>query len=202
MKINYYGNPRLDVLKMLPEKNFKRIIEIGGGDFSTLKFLTCSGNSELWGVDLYDAKTRNIKFIQGSIEDKNTRDFIPDNYFDLLMANDVIEHLKDTEVFFRMASEKLADGGILLMSVPNVRQIRALYHIYIRGNFPREDAGLFDRTHLRWFCKKDVFVFADHNFRIIDCKSVGRLVPEFLSRTLIGEFLGLQNIFVFEKFKS
>jgi 2-polyprenyl-3-methyl-5-hydroxy-6-metoxy-1,4-benzoquinol methylase len=198
--INYYNNIREDVLKIIPAKNYQRLLEIGGGEFETLTKLADQYNAEAWGVDVYPCANKKINFVSGSIEDDATIEKIKDDSFDLIMANDVLEHLNDTEKFFATANKKLVNSGLLVLSVPNIRQIRSLYHIYINGTFPRFDSGLFDRTHLRWFCKKDVLDFSSrHSFKMIDFKSTGRLVPNLLSKTLAGEFLGLQNLFVFEK---
>ncbi len=136
--------------------------------------------------------------MQGSITDNDVQAALPDGYFDLIIANDVIEHIADTEGFLAILTRKLAPSGLIGLSVPNARQIRLGYHVLIRGTFPRTDAGLFDRTHLRWFCKRDVIALcAACELIPTDTQSVGRLVPNWLSRMGIAEFLALQNLFVF-----
>jgi 2-polyprenyl-3-methyl-5-hydroxy-6-metoxy-1,4-benzoquinol methylase len=123
---------------------------------------------------------------------------LPDGYFDLVIANDVIEHIADTEAFLAILTKKLAPDGLIALSVPNARQIRLTYHVLIRGTFPRTDAGLFDRTHLRWFCKRDVIALCSAcGLTMTDSQSVGRLVPRWISRAGVAEFLALQNLFVF-----
>lgn len=201
MKTSYYNNARLDVIEFLPKKNFQKILEIGGGEFETLNIISRQNNAEAWGVDLNQNQNKKIKFIKGSIENQEICALIPDIYFDLILANDVIEHLQNTEEFFNKISTKLITGGLLVISVPNIRQIRGLYHIYFRGTFPREDAGLFDKTHLRWFCKEDIIYLTKNKFqlKLVDHKSVGRLVPNLISHSILGELLGLQNLFIFEK---
>jgi 2-polyprenyl-3-methyl-5-hydroxy-6-metoxy-1,4-benzoquinol methylase len=201
-EINYYSNARVDTINLLPNKDIKNILEIGGGNFPTLDLLMNKYKANGWGIDIYQTNNENIKFIKGSIEDTEINQLIPNNYFDLIVANDVVEHLQNTELFFDTVYEKLNKGGMLIISVPNIRQIRAIYHIYIRGTFPRDDAGLFDRTHLRWFCKADVIKIVNDRsakLKLINTISVGRYVPKFLNKSIIGEFLGLQNIFLFEK---
>jgi len=203
MNIQYYDNLRHDVLGLVPDGSYQAILEIGGGEFGTLLKLAEKYDSETWGVDLFRNKGAPLdNFIEGSIEEEEIGKKIPDLYFDIIMANDVLEHLKNTESFFHVAYEKLKDDGLLIISVPNARQIRMIYHLMIRGSFPRHEAGLFDKTHLRWFCKKDIVNVCSPNFEIIDHKTVGRLVPNFISRSIIGEFLGLQNIFIMKKRKS
>lgn len=200
MKPSYYENIRHDVLSLIPNSRYKKILEIGGGEFPTLKSLVNQFDAEAWGVDLYDSSAEGIKFIRGSIEDLATQNELPDSYFDLIIANDVLEHLLDTESAFKVIYSKLSHGGLFVCSVPNIRQIRTIYHLVVKGKFPREDAGLFDRTHYRWFCRSDVICFGEGaNFKLLNYGSSGRLVPGFLQKTTLSEFLALQNLFVFIK---
>lgn len=196
----YYKNERVDVINIIPNVSYASILEIGGGEFPTLKRLKEKFNSEAWGVDIRQTSNTNINFIYGSIEDDNTLNQIPDNYFDLIVANDVIEHLVDTDKFFAAIFAKMKKGGFLALSVPNVRQMRSMFHILIKGNFPRHDAGLFDKTHLRWFCKRDILNIAEnHGFETVMTKSVGRIVPNIIQNMVIAEFLALHNLFLFKK---
>lgn len=200
MRPPYYQNIRNDVLELLPERSFQSILEIGGGEFPTLQFLLEKYQAVGWGVDIYESSVQGITFIRGSIEEKNTQDEIPDDYFDLIVANDVLEHLLDTQNALNVIYSKLRSGGLVALSVPNIRQVRAMYHILIKGTFPREDAGLFDRTHLRWFCRKDIMGFAEKaGFEVLDFGSSGRLVPSWLQRSALSEILALQNLFIFIK---
>lgn len=196
----YYSAVRSDVISIVPIKKYKRILEIGGGESNTLLELAKLNQSEGWAIDLINVKHKNIKAIKGSIEDETVAKKIPDQYFDLILACDLLEHLTDTDHFFSLMHKKLTKNGLLILSVPNIRQLRSLFYLFIKGSFPRYDAGLFDKTHLRWFCKKDVINFASNNrFTLVDYKSVGRFVPNMLNQSVISEFLALQNIFVFKK---
>lgn len=200
MQPAYYSNVRLDVLDLVPKKEYRRVMEVGGGEFSTLLAFNQDRSIERWGVDVYPCSNSSLTFIHGSIESASVQKKIPNRYFDLILANDVLEHLVDSDNFFNVCHQKLAANGCLILSVPNIRQLRALYQIFIRGTFPRNDAGLFDRTHLRWFCKRDVLsIAAGNDFRLIDFRSVGKLVPKVISRSLLAEFLALQHVFVFQK---
>lgn len=200
MRYPYYENMRQDVLALLPEHSYGRILEIGGGEFPTLRSMAESHNAELWGCDIYEPKTHGIRFVHGSIEHTGVRAQIPNAYFDLILANDVLEHLIDSEQFFETVFEKLKPGGLLACSVPNARQIRLIAALIFKGVFPRQDSGLFDRTHLRWFCRKDVISLANGaGFTLLTSGASGKLVPKFLQQSLYAEFLALQNLFVFCK---
>jgi 2-polyprenyl-3-methyl-5-hydroxy-6-metoxy-1,4-benzoquinol methylase len=197
---NYYSNIRFDILSLVPNREYQRILEVGGGDFLTLLELHKKYPAELWGVDIHKCNNEKIKFIKGSIESEVIKNTIPNNFFDLILANDVIEHLRYTEDFFIFAENKIKKNGFLLVSVPNIRQIRVFYQIFLKGTFPRNESGMFDRTHLRWFCKKDVIKMAnDFGFNLHNYRSVGRFVPNLINTSIFAEFLALQNLFVFVK---
>lgn len=196
----YYANPRHDVLATLPERSFERILEIGGGDFPTLLHVSEKSQAETWGVDIRPTEAPLDRFLLGSITDPSVRSELPDGGFDLIIANDVIEHVADTETFLRTLRELLVVDGIIAMSVPNARQVRLAFNLLVLGTFPRSDAGLFDRTHLRWFCRKDVEQAArDAGLKVISHRGTGRLVPSALARTGIAELLSLQNLFILGK---
>jgi len=196
----YYANARLDVVALVPKRSFSRILEVGGGDFPTLRKLGEDHQAEIWGVDVRRPETAFDNFVEGSITDPAVVARLPQDGFDLIVANDVIEHVEQTEEFFRVLHMMLRPGGLLALSVPNIRQIRTAYQIFVRGTFPRDDAGLFDRTHLRWFCRKDVITLATRaGFTLKDWRGSGRLVPPMFARITPAEFLALQNLFIFAK---
>lgn len=200
MAPDYFANARHDVLAMIPRRPRTRILEVGGGDFPTLRQAAAESGAEAWGVDVRDTATPLDRFLRGSINDPAIRAQLPDGGFDLIIANDVIEHIEDTEAFLETLHDAVAGDGLIAMSVPNARQVRFAFHVLIRGTFPREDAGLFDRTHLRWFCRKDVERLATMaGLQVVDRRSVGRVVPRFMARSSLAEFGALQNIFLFKK---
>jgi hypothetical protein len=45
----------------------------------------------------------------------------------------------------------LADGGVLVLSIPNVKHWTVLYPLLVKDRWTYEDAGLLDRTHVHLF---------------------------------------------------
>lgn len=83
--------------------------------------------------------------------------------FDVVVFADVLEHLRDPVAVLRQA----LPAGRAVVSLPNVAHWtgrRAL----LRGRFPREDHGLFDRTHLRFYTRESARELArEAGFRIV-----------------------------------
>lgn len=75
--------------------------------------------------------------------------------FDHIIFGDVLEHLRDPQRLLDEAAQRLAPGGTVLACIPNVQHWSVFIQL-VRGSWPREDGGLFDRTHLRWFALADM----------------------------------------------
>jgi 2-polyprenyl-3-methyl-5-hydroxy-6-metoxy-1,4-benzoquinol methylase len=71
--------------------------------------------------------------------------------FDLILCLDVLEHLRDPWVGLRRIREYLKPGGVLVTSIPNVRNFRVTLPLLFLGRFEYQESGLLDRTHLRFF---------------------------------------------------
>lgn len=70
--------------------------------------------------------------------------------FDLVLAADVLEHLRDPAACLRSLIPLLRPGGEILVSVPNVAHIDVRLEL-LRGRFDYRDNGLLDRTHVQMF---------------------------------------------------
>jgi SAM-dependent methyltransferase len=75
--------------------------------------------------------------------------------FDCIVAADVLEHLADPWDALRSAAGLLEPGGVVVVSLPNVRFFETFWQLGARGRWPRRDHGIFDRSHLRWFTLRD-----------------------------------------------
>ena len=48
----------------------------------------------------------------------------PQNYFDIILLNDIVEHLKDPEKALKSAYRILKKGGIMYITTPNLNSVR------------------------------------------------------------------------------
>jgi len=93
--------------------------------------------------------------------------------FDFVICADVLEHLRRPALLLRGLRPLLATGGRLVCSLPNSG------HAYFRwkvltGNFPAQDRGLFDRTHLHFYTWRGwLDLFRESGFRIESVRSSG-----------------------------
>lgn len=68
-----------------------------------------------WHTKKFGYKSSNVRFIKGYLEDLDKLD-IPDNYFDIIVSNCVINLVKDKEKVFKNAFQKLKVGGEMYFS--------------------------------------------------------------------------------------
>jgi len=154
---NYFSSARYEILNLLPQYS-EKVLEIGCGTGATLGWLKEIGRcKETTGIELMDdyaqiAKMNADRIITADIEEDNIS--FPDEYFDLILCLDVLEHLKDPwQVLEFIVKNWLIPGGILVVSLPNIRYRTILMDLLIRGHFQYQDIGILDRTHLRFFTK-------------------------------------------------
>lgn len=158
----YYSNVRLDLIGLLNcnEKGLK-VLEIGAAYGETLFYLKEKGiASECVGVDLFEDvnNKQNYKsidrFIFGNIEQIDLEEYF--DYFDLILLPDVLEHLLEPKPVLNKIKKYLKNDGKIIVSMPNIRHYSALVKIFINGDFRYEESGIFDYTHMRFYCRKNI----------------------------------------------
>jgi O-antigen biosynthesis protein len=91
------------------------------------------------------------RVIVGDVEDLGDRARIEAG-FDVVLLGDVLEHLVDPWDTLRFVRGLLADGGVAVVSLPNVAAWPVRLGL-LAGRFEYSDFGLLDRTHLRFFTR-------------------------------------------------
>ncbi len=154
---DYYKNVRLDLLSLLDFKKSFRVLEVGAGHGESLSYLKINNLAkEVVAIDIIKGEhNSNIdKFIVQQIEKVDLSAY--NNYFDVIILADVLEHLVEPQKTLEKLKKSLKNEGKILISLPNIRNIKSLYKIFFKGDFSYEERGIFDYTHLRFFCKKNI----------------------------------------------
>lgn len=102
------------------------ILDIGCHD-GTLLSLIKNRNNNFHGLEasdwgLEECKKRKINVQQYFFDDK-TRLSFSDNFFDVVIAGEIIEHIFDTDFFLEETGRVLKPGGRLLISTPNIASL-------------------------------------------------------------------------------
>jgi 2-polyprenyl-3-methyl-5-hydroxy-6-metoxy-1,4-benzoquinol methylase len=153
----YHGNIRHDILHLLGSPP-GRLLDVGGGLGATAAYAKEQlGAKRAVVVDAISAPGRNQvdEHYQGSLEDESLWERLAANEgpFDTILCLDVLEHLVDPWAAVSRCRDLLAQGGILIVSVPNLRHWNVTVPLLFAGKFNLRDNGIMDRTHLRWFVR-------------------------------------------------
>jgi glycosyltransferase involved in cell wall biosynthesis/cyclopropane fatty-acyl-phospholipid synthase-like methyltransferase len=127
-----------------------RVLDLGCGDGTLGGELRAAGH-EVTGVDIekLDPVTDRLdRFIAADL-DQGMPPEVGTGY-DVVLAADVIEHVRQPERLLREARDVLAPGGTVVASVPNFS------HWYPRlrvaaGRFDYDQRGILDTGHVRFF---------------------------------------------------
>ena len=152
----YYTNLRHEMAPFLPER-YWRVLEIGCGEGVFTQLL--SPEAEVWGVEMDAtsaavAKAHMHRVLVGPYDAVQAE--IPMHSFDLVVCNDVIEHLDDPWVFLRSVRKRMMPGGHIIASIPNMRHWEVLWQLLVRKDWRYVREGILDRTHLRFFTEKSI----------------------------------------------
>jgi len=163
---DYYQGSRPDIAQLLPQK-YTKVLEIGCGDGG---FSVNLEECVVWGIEpvlavAEIAQQKMDKVLIGTYE--SVYNELPDNFFDVVVCNDVIEHMVDPDNFLETIKSKLQPDACLIGSIPNVRYAWNLFGILIKKDWKYTDYGTLDRTHLRFFTDKSLRrLFSTHGFTI------------------------------------
>lgn len=153
----YHDNVRRDVFPYVP-RPAGSVLDVGGGVGATAAALKSEGYCDKIGViDLFapDVKQSGVDFsYSASLEDPEVLQKIKRDQgrFDTILCLDVLEHLFDPWKIIRELEELLAEGGCIVASIPNVQHYSVVGPL-LRGNWELKDAGILDRTHIRFFTR-------------------------------------------------
>lgn len=148
----YFRYERPEVVDAVPV-GARRILEIGCAAGMTGAAIKRRQECHLIGVErdpaaAAEARGRLDAVIEGDVEAMELP-FGPDS-FDAIVCADVLEHLRRPEDLLVALAGMLAPGGTLVASIPNIANIAVIAEA-AEGRFDYGDAGILDRTHLRFF---------------------------------------------------
>ncbi len=209
----YFATARSEILPFLPAK-VVRLLDLGCGTGATIALVRKERAVEWAGgieIDAPSAREARAHCERVFVRDAPTQPFdteIAPSSPDLVLCLDVLEHLGDPWTMVRCVSPLLAPGGRLILSVPNIRNWKFLWRLATQGDFHYRDAGVLDRTHLRFFVRETAielatcgglaivaaanaqpFTFPDARFLL--SKASGGRLDAFLAKALSDQFLGL-----------
>lgn len=175
---DYFAHARKEIEPLLPKK-CGRVLEIGCGSGATLGWLRQNHQAvRTVGIEIAETAAVQARVFADEVHclDFERHDLPGDEQtFDLVLCLDVLEHMVNPwAVVDRLATRYLATGGTLIVSLPNVRHYSVVLPLLLGGRWNYEDAGLLDRTHLRFFTKATAKALLSHSqFGPVSCTATG-----------------------------
>lgn len=122
----------LDVAKGTANKGGMNILDLGCGEETYIENLIKIGNNNLYGVDISDYVIDNHK---KAYRDHSNVEFIAcpaeqlpfdKGYFDLIICDELIEHVPKAEVLLDETARVIKKDGTLIISTPNRNRVSAI----------------------------------------------------------------------------
>lgn len=179
-RISYTGL-RADVISLI-NGTPANVLDVGCSNGVLLEHLKLyRGAAFTVGIELDQALAREAsrkidRTINADLDNLNNA--ILKNYrFDLIIFADVLEHVKKPEVVLCEILKSSSKNAQIIVSLPNVQHWTTIKNLLL-GQWPQNDRGLFDRTHLHFFTLLSIREMADRcgleiesvhrNYRIFD----------------------------------
>jgi len=202
--------PRIYIVSRWIGKN-KKILDVGCYNGLYAEIFK-NNNNEVYGIDAScDAvKEANKRGIKATVADLEGCFPYPKEFFDIIHAGEVIEHLYDTDDFVQECRRVLKKDGKLIITTPNTLSLprRILYFFGIGKFFEASNTFSTEKGsvgHIRFFTKKLLKDFIESkgfkmvaftsdfiNFPFFRSNFLARIKPTF-GRTLIGKFKNIKE---------
>jgi SAM-dependent methyltransferase len=123
IEIDAYDQCQNKIIDILKKSKCANLLDIGCNDGTYTKKIGKSTKiSELYGIEIDDkllklANKNGINAIKGNINEKFP---FKDNFFDVVISNQVIEHLTNPDNMIKEIHRILKPGGFAIISTPNL----------------------------------------------------------------------------------
>jgi SAM-dependent methyltransferase len=161
--MSYYSYVRPEVIALVRPKGL-RILDVGCASGAMGAEMLAQGAEAVYGIDpdpvqASIARGRLTRVFDGPVEKAWPWLDVQcclneDERFDCITCADVLEHMVDPWTVLEKLVAYLAVGGRVVASIPNVSHRSVLLPLLIDCLWSYQDAGVLDRTHLRFFTRK------------------------------------------------
>ncbi len=203
-----YTGERPDILKLI-SSNTRSLLDVGCATGNLGEYVRRVFGAHVVGVELSPdmaciASSRLDEVIVGDANKVLSSNALTGRSFDCIVFGDLLEHLSDPWDAVRRAAGLLAPGGTIIASLPNVRHIDTIFNLVVKGRWPIRDRGIHDRSHLRFFTRKDSLSLfeqaglrarlAGTNYRIIEHPSPINRLSRLVAIAPVKEFFAFQYL--------
>lgn len=167
-RVDYYANERPEVANLVPG-SARFVLDVGcgaGGLGRALKSMR--PGIQVRGIEIVSEQAMLARAVLDDVFIGSADDPMPPDWPmpDCIVFADVLEHLVDPWSTLRSFRTRLAPGGTIVISLPNVAHWSVVRDL-LAGRWEYRDAGLLDRTHLRFFTTRSAIELVEQaGFRV------------------------------------
>ncbi len=148
------GSSHAQLIGWMSHRFPSRVLDLGCADGFVADVLRGRGH-DVTGVDLAPrpgVKERVDRFVEADLDHGLPPAVVAAEPFDVVLAADVLEHVREPEELLRELRGVLAPGGRVLVSVPNFGHWYPRLRV-LSGSFDYDRRGILDRGHVRFFTR-------------------------------------------------
>lgn len=143
-----------DVVRLVGDAS--RVLELGPAT-GYMSHAFADRGCKVVGIEIHSEMAKRAsqfceRVIVGDLDSLNFEAELGDERFDVIVAADVLEHLKDPLDALNRLRPFLKSDGCFVISVPNVAH-GSVRLALLSGHFDYQNTGLLDSTHLRFFTR-------------------------------------------------
>jgi len=161
-----YIGLRYDILKFISGSN-KLVLDVGCATGANGKYLLDNSIAQaVYGIEnnstmAFVASNYYTNVQTGDIDKMNLSEIYGSLRFDFIIVGDVLEHLYDPWNTLKNLVSLLNRDGKIILSIPNFQHIDVFIHVFLKGIYPYNERGIFDKTHLRFFTWNNILEMLD-----------------------------------------
>lgn len=138
----------------------QRVLEIGSGPGSITRLLTGAGRCKVTALEIDPEAIEKVRPFcesvhQADLNNVNWTEILAEKKFNFVVAADVLEHVYDPLSVLKGMSKLMESDGSIVISLPHIGHASILGCL-MSNDFEYRDWGLLDKTHIRFFCLKNI----------------------------------------------
>ncbi|HKZ34410.1 MAG TPA: methionine biosynthesis protein MetW, partial [Patescibacteria group bacterium] len=133
-----------------------RVLDLGCGDGRIAAFLQKHLGCTVVGIeidsDLAKIASQRISkvFVENADDEEFLKSAIKESKFDVILASNILEHLKEPERVIRILKKSLTGNGSFIVVLPNVAHWSIRLSLF-KGEFRNQASGIIYKGHLHYY---------------------------------------------------
>ena len=148
-----------------------KLLDIGSG-FGRMKYFFNKNEGTWYGIEISKKRAEKCKSLGYTIVEIDiNKDVFPwsDNFFDVVFASHVVEHLSNIDFALKQFDRVLKKGGVLLIAVPSkLPPFHTLINFYYF--LKKMKLGATQNAFSVWSIKKKAREILGDNYHLVDCR--------------------------------